>query len=106
MLAHCNFIGWPTKLLSGDAGKIAPVSACSVTMPTTKHVRQQTTAPILNSTQRCLKVQNLSSEDLKVRGAARARPLSSAVTSCLSPRAGGASSAICALLSRRGFVAG
>jgi hypothetical protein len=40
MLAHCDFIGWPTKSLSGGAVKIALVSAYPVTMPTTKHVRQ------------------------------------------------------------------
>jgi hypothetical protein len=40
ILAHCDFIGLPTKLLSGGAGKIALVSAYPVTMPTTKHVRQ------------------------------------------------------------------
>jgi hypothetical protein len=40
MSAHCVFIGWPTKLLSGGAGKIALVSAYPVMMPTMKRVRQ------------------------------------------------------------------
>jgi hypothetical protein len=40
MLAHCDFIGWPRKSLSGGVGKIALVSGYPVTTPTTKHVRQ------------------------------------------------------------------
>jgi len=40
MSAHCVFIGWPTKLMSGGAGKIAPVNAYPVTMPTTKRAKQ------------------------------------------------------------------
>jgi hypothetical protein len=50
MLVNCDFIGWPTKSLSGGAVKIALVSPYPVTMPTTKRVRQHTTAPILYST--------------------------------------------------------
>jgi len=40
MSAHCVFIGWPTTLLSGGAGKIAPVSAYPVMMPTTKLAKE------------------------------------------------------------------
>jgi hypothetical protein len=40
MLAHCDFIGWATKLRNGGAGKIAMVSAYPVMMPTAKRVRQ------------------------------------------------------------------
>jgi hypothetical protein len=50
MLAQCNFIGWPTKSLSDGAVKNALLSAYPVMMPTTKHVRQHMTAPILDST--------------------------------------------------------
>jgi hypothetical protein len=45
MLAHYNFIGWPTKSLSDGAVKIALVSGYPVTMPTTKRVRQHVTVP-------------------------------------------------------------
>ena len=39
-VAHCDLIGWATKLRNGGAGKIALVSAYPVMMPTTKRVRQ------------------------------------------------------------------